>query len=187
MLEQGAYPYDLKGALQHEDTTLVGKAIAIRDETWAYIYRLYEPAELYHRVDDPYEMHNLAADPSKKSIVDRLEKVILKWLVEGSDFMPWDSDARFPQVTLPSPKEQMFRRWNKRCAIRPFLPPPRHVSKVPQRRRPKNVDMVNTRPLLLPQLGARYATRVLSSSHWTTQVFLVDDIRRLSPALCGNK
>ncbi|KAH8895357.1 alkaline phosphatase-like protein [Thozetella sp. PMI_491] len=110
LLEQAPYPYDIKSGLQHEDTTLVGKAIALRDETWTYIYRLYEPAELYHRIEDPHEMHNLAEDPSKKDVVDKLEKVVFKWLVEGSDFMPWDGDDRFPKVDLKSPKEQMEER-----------------------------------------------------------------------------
>jgi arylsulfatase A-like enzyme len=46
LLEQAPYPYDIKAALQHEDTTLVGKAISLRSLEWTYIYRLYEPAEL---------------------------------------------------------------------------------------------------------------------------------------------
>lgn len=110
LLEQGRYPYDIKGSLQHEDTTLVGKAISARDETWTYVYRLYEPAELYHRHDDPLEMHNLAADPDRCGVVDRFEKAVMRWLVETADVMPWESDARFPQVDLKSPREQMEER-----------------------------------------------------------------------------
>ncbi|KAH6994928.1 alkaline-phosphatase-like protein [Ilyonectria destructans] len=110
LLEQAPYPYDLKAALQHEDTALVGKAISLRDETWTYVYRLYEPAELYHRQDDPCELHNLAEDPSHKEIVDKLEKVVLKWLLEGADTMPWTPDPRFPEVKLKTPREQMEER-----------------------------------------------------------------------------
>lgn len=110
LLEQAPFPYDIKAGLQHEDTTLVGKAISLRDETWTFIYRLYEPAELYHRHNDPHELHNLAADPSHKDIVDKLESVTLKWLLKGADVMPWKSDPRFPEVKLKSPREQMEER-----------------------------------------------------------------------------
>lgn len=39
LLEQAPYPYDIKAALQHEDTILVGKAISCRDKEWTYVYR----------------------------------------------------------------------------------------------------------------------------------------------------
>ncbi|KAF5005373.1 hypothetical protein FDECE_8185 [Fusarium decemcellulare] len=110
ILEQAPYPYDLKAGLQHEDTTLVGKAISLRDETWTFVYRLYEPAELYHRHNDPHELHNLAEDPSHKELVDKFEKATLKWLLEGADVMPWTKDPRFPEVKLKSPREQMQER-----------------------------------------------------------------------------
>ncbi len=110
LLEQASYPYDIKAGLQHEDTTLVGKAISLRDERYAYIYRLYEPAELYDRVSDPHEMHNLAAEPEHRHLVVNYEKEVLRWLVEGCDFLPWEKDTRFPQVDLKSPKEQMEER-----------------------------------------------------------------------------
>jgi arylsulfatase A-like enzyme len=34
VLERGPFPYDLKGLLQHEDPTLVGKAIAVRSTSF---------------------------------------------------------------------------------------------------------------------------------------------------------
>lgn len=110
LLEQSPYPYDLKAGLQHEDTTLVGKSISLRDETWAFIYRLYEPAELYHRDNDPEELHNLAADPAHQELVNKLEKMTLKSLLATADVMPWTSDDRFPEVKLKSPREQMEER-----------------------------------------------------------------------------
>ncbi|KAG5797981.1 hypothetical protein H9Q69_002986 [Fusarium xylarioides] len=110
ILEQAPYPYDLKAGLQHEDTTLVGKAISLRDENWTYVYRLYEPAELYHRHNDPHELHNLAQDPDHKELADKYEKATLKWLLEGADVMPWTKDPRFPEVKLKSPREQMEER-----------------------------------------------------------------------------
>ncbi|KAH8200175.1 hypothetical protein TruAng_005687 [Truncatella angustata] len=110
LLEQAPYPYDIKAGLQHEDTTLVGKAISIRDEHWTFVYRLYEPPELYQRRQDPEEIHNLAEEARYSEIVDRLQKAVLQWLVEGSDFLPWQRDDRFPHVSLKSPREQMEER-----------------------------------------------------------------------------
>lgn len=115
LLEQSPYPYDLKTALQHDSTVLAGKAISIRDENWTFIYRLYEPSELYHRQDDPHEMHNLAADSTKKDVVTRFENVLLKWLVGATDTMPWDSDGRFHRVNLKTPREQLEERLKKRA------------------------------------------------------------------------
>lgn len=114
LLEQAPFPYDIKAILQHEDTSLVGKAISLRDEKFTYIYRLYEPAELYDRIEDPHEMHNLAGEEDFRTLVDRYEKVILKWLVNGSDFLPWQKDNRFPPVNLDSPAQQLEERLRKR-------------------------------------------------------------------------
>lgn len=116
LLDSASFPYDLKMALQHEDTTLAGKAIAVRDLNWTFIYRIYEPSELYHRQQDPHEMHNRAEDPSVKHVYNRLEKVLLNWLVTSCDNMPWDSDGRFPKVNLKHPKQQMEERLKKRAA-----------------------------------------------------------------------
>ncbi|KAL4965077.1 alkaline-phosphatase-like protein [Aspergillus stella-maris] len=80
------------------------------DEKYAYIYRLYEPAELYDRAADPHELHNLAGEPEYRDLVSKYEKEVLRWLVGGSDFLPWQKDNRFPQVNLQSPKEQMEER-----------------------------------------------------------------------------
>lgn len=110
LLEQSPFPYDLKAALQHEDTRLVGKAVSLRDPTWTYIYRLYEPAELYHRQNGPHELHNLAADPAHAKLVTKYEQVVLHWLLKSADFMPWTKDKRFPEVNLKSPREQMEER-----------------------------------------------------------------------------
>lgn len=114
LLEQSPYPYDLKAGLQHEDTTLAGKAISMRDETWTYIYRLYEPAELYHRQNDPHELHNIAADSKHAELVAGFEREVLRWLLESADIMPWVGDTRFPEVKLKSPRKQMEERLKAR-------------------------------------------------------------------------
>jgi arylsulfatase A-like enzyme len=110
LLEKADYPYDIKASLQHEDTKLVGKAISVRSKEWTYIYRLYEPSELYSRINDPQELHNLAADPDYVHIAKMLEAVMFKWLVETCDFLPWSKDPRFPEIEMDSPKKQMEDR-----------------------------------------------------------------------------
>lgn len=110
LLEQAPYPYDIKAALQHEDTSLVGKAISIRDKEWTFVYRLYEPPELYSRINDPQELHNLAELPEYASVRSNLEAKVLRWMVESSDFLPYQKDPRFPTVELEDPKSQ----WEKR-------------------------------------------------------------------------
>lgn len=35
--------------------------------------------------------------------------IVLKWLVGGSELLPWKKDDRFPYVELKSPREQWGR------------------------------------------------------------------------------
>jgi arylsulfatase A-like enzyme len=102
-LERPSFPYDLKGDLQHEDPTLVGKAVAVRDAEWTYVWRLYEPPVLYHRHEDPHERHNLAGRPEHTDTEQRLRDAVLRWLVETADVIPVPPDPRLPQVDLPTP------------------------------------------------------------------------------------
>ncbi|RSN64330.1 sulfatase-like hydrolase/transferase [Actinomadura sp. WAC 06369] len=110
LLEQAPFPYDLKAALQHEDTALVGKATAVRTHEWTYVYRLYEPDELYHRPSDPSELRNLAADPDHAGRVAELRGELTRWLMATSDVVPWEPDPRFPPVELTSVEEQARAR-----------------------------------------------------------------------------
>lgn len=109
LLEQGPYPYDIKGALQHDNTALVGKSVSIRDKEFTYVYRLYEADELYLR-SDINEYNNLAALPDYADVRARMREVVLKWMVETADTLPWYMDARVPQVVLDSPQEQFSSR-----------------------------------------------------------------------------
>ncbi|KAJ5111974.1 hypothetical protein N7532_000019 [Penicillium argentinense] len=113
LLEQGPYPYDIKGALQHNNTELVGKAVSCRSKKWTYIYRLYEPPELYSRENDPEELQNLAEVPEYAVLRREMEAAVLKFLMESSDFLPWQRDPRFPETTMKSPLEQ----WNERTPV----------------------------------------------------------------------
>ncbi|KAL1644722.1 hypothetical protein SLS58_004183 [Diplodia intermedia] len=110
LLEQGPFPYDIKSALQHNDTALVGKSVAVRDKEWTYVYRLYEPDELYHRRNDSYEINNLAASPDHQHVRAKMRETVLQWMMETSDVIPWYKDPRAPDVHLPSPYEQYLGR-----------------------------------------------------------------------------
>ncbi|NNH69261.1 sulfatase-like hydrolase/transferase [Nocardia uniformis] len=101
--ERPGFPYDLKGELQHEDPPLVGRAVAVRDRDWTYVWRLYEQPELYRRAEDPHETNNVAGRPEFASIVERMHEAMLRWLVETGDVMPLEPDPRFPHVELPAP------------------------------------------------------------------------------------
>lgn len=102
-LERAPFPYDLKTDLQHDQPELVGKAIAIRDREWTYVWRLYEPPELYHRSSDPQERTNLAGRSDHAAVEQRLNHAILSWLVETADVVPLTTDPRNPHVALPAP------------------------------------------------------------------------------------
>jgi arylsulfatase A-like enzyme len=102
-LERPPFPYDLKGELQHEDPAAVGRAVAVRNREWTYVWRLYEPPELYHRTDDPHETVNLAGRPEYAEIERRLEHALLRWQIETADVIPEAADPRFTEVALPAP------------------------------------------------------------------------------------
>ncbi|MFF2958735.1 fibronectin type III-like domain-contianing protein [Streptomyces sp. NPDC057963] len=101
-MEHAAFPYDLKSALQHEDPTVAGRAVAVRDREWTYVWRLYERPELYHRAEDPHECTNPAGRPEHAEVERRLHDAVLRWLVETSDVVPAAPDPRRPDVDLPA-------------------------------------------------------------------------------------
>ena len=103
LLETPGFPYDLKGRAQHERPETVGKAVAVRSLEWTYVWRLYEPPELYDRSADPDELHNLAGTAATGSIEARLQGEILRHLVATGDVLPWATDPRFPTIDLPRP------------------------------------------------------------------------------------
>lgn len=102
-MERPAFPYDLKGAIQHDSPRLAGRAVAVRDARWTYVWRLYEPPELYDRQSDPAETINVSGLPDKADVEREMEKALLAWQVETSDVIPPLSNPRFPEVDLPAP------------------------------------------------------------------------------------
>ncbi|MFD5257391.1 sulfatase-like hydrolase/transferase [Streptomyces bobili] len=105
--ERSPFPYDLKSALQHDRPAAVGKAVAVRDRHWTYVWRLYEPAELYDRAADPDEAHNLAGRPELAEVEARMSEALLRWFVETADSLPERVDPRMPGVDLPRPGESV--------------------------------------------------------------------------------
>jgi arylsulfatase A-like enzyme len=88
------HPYQLKGALQHEQPELVGRAVSVRTREWTFIYRSQEQDELYDRQKDPHELSNLAPDPAYDGVCRQLRDQLFGWLVETSDVIPYRRDAR---------------------------------------------------------------------------------------------
>ena len=115
VLEQSPFPYDIKAALQHNDTALVGQALAVRNREWTYVYRLYEEDELYSRSNDPHELHNLAAEPEYQRTRDLFRQEALRFLFSTPATMTWYEDERKPEVELPSPYEQYIERCKGDC------------------------------------------------------------------------
>ena len=105
-LERPSFPYDLKGAIQHEEPRSVGRAVAVRDERWTYVWRLYEPPELYDRRADPAETVNVAGQPEVIVVEQTMKDALLRWEVETSDVIPFDADPRMPLVDLPLPSPE---------------------------------------------------------------------------------
>ena len=113
LLEKGMFPYDIKGKLQHEKTVIVGKATACRDKEWTYIHRLYEPGELYDRLNDPGERHNLIGQPQYSHIEAKYREIVFRWLVENADLMSWKQDffhGPKAKISFPTPREQLASR-----------------------------------------------------------------------------
>ncbi|QEU62083.1 hypothetical protein KDRO_E09700 [Kluyveromyces lactis] len=109
IIEIAPFPYDIKANLQHDEIETVGRVVSMRTKEFTFVYRLYEPNELYNRIDDLDERHNLIAEPSYTSIVDAFEKKMLKFFIESSDHAPFVSDVRIPEVALPLPGSKKFK------------------------------------------------------------------------------
>lgn len=92
--EGGPTAYAAKQAIQHEQTELVGRAIAVRTHDWCYITRLYEGPELYDRRADPRETTNLAGRPEHAEVEHALHERTFRWLFETSDLLPQQRDPR---------------------------------------------------------------------------------------------
>ncbi|SDH87917.1 Arylsulfatase A [Pseudomonas flavescens] len=102
LFERATFPYDQKAQLQHDRPELVGKVVALRNREWTYVWRLYEPAELYHRPSDPHELVNLAGG-SHGDVEQALQQRLLRWLLDTADVIEGPRPARFVEIDLPRP------------------------------------------------------------------------------------
>jgi arylsulfatase A-like enzyme len=90
----GPAQYLAKQAIQHEQTELVGRAMALRTHDWCYVERLYEGPELYDRKADPRETTNVAGRPEHTEVQHALRDRLFRWLFETSDVLPAQRDER---------------------------------------------------------------------------------------------
>ncbi|MGW6401448.1 hypothetical protein [Streptomyces sp. NPDC055134] len=81
----------------------MGHAIAVRDKEWSYVWRLYEPAELYDRTTDPDERVSLAGRPVHAEVEQGMNQALLRRLADTADVIPSAEDPRHPSVDLPVP------------------------------------------------------------------------------------
>jgi len=98
LLEISRGEYANKANLQHERPELVGKAIALRDQQYTFVYRLYEGNELYDRAVDPHETINKIDSKELQSVVRDMQTRVQDWLVQSADVIPWQADPRFPKI-----------------------------------------------------------------------------------------
>ena len=71
------------------------KAIMVREQRYKYVYRLYEPDQLFDLEEDPRELVNLAGRAEYGEIERRLQARILRFLVETGDFVPNRKDKGY--------------------------------------------------------------------------------------------
>jgi len=69
---------------------------------YKYVYNPYDLDELYDRVNDPYEMNNLASEVGKSEILQNMRARLLGWNDEVKDVFTYDFVRRnFPDPIMP--------------------------------------------------------------------------------------
>jgi arylsulfatase A-like enzyme len=87
-------PGQLPMVVALSSVTMSGRLKAVIEGDWKLIYNWEQPeqVELYHLASDPYELHNLAADPvatpEVRAAERRLRDQLLRWLVRTEDEAP---------------------------------------------------------------------------------------------------
>lgn len=66
----------------------------LRTATHKLVYRPRTESELYDMSADPRELHNLYGKPEHAEMQQRLERMLLDWLIETSDTTPRETDSR---------------------------------------------------------------------------------------------
>ncbi len=79
---------------QQDDGPEHTKATMCRTQDYKYVYRLYEQDELYDLRNDPGEQHNRINDPGLSDVKADLRERLIRFLIETSDNVPWETDQR---------------------------------------------------------------------------------------------
>ena len=90
--------YAAKIQLQIDRPDYVGRCASMRTDRWTYVYRLDGDDELYDRAHDDRELTNVVGSTQHAGTVRRMRDQLLRWLVDTSDVIPPDEDARFPRI-----------------------------------------------------------------------------------------
>lgn len=71
-----------------EEPDAMAKCKMVRTADWKLVVRETGDDELYHIVDDPYEMKNLIADPAQASRIRELQRRLLDWVLQTDPDQP---------------------------------------------------------------------------------------------------
>jgi arylsulfatase A-like enzyme len=85
-----------------------GKAVMVRTAEWKYVKRLYEDDELYHLLQDPDELHNVAGIPRNAAVIGDLNERLARWYLDTCDVAPYRLDARSSREKLPDYTQSYF-------------------------------------------------------------------------------
>lgn len=81
-------------SFQREEGPEHTKAVMCRTRDHKYIYRLYEPHELYDLTSDPRGLKNRINDPALNTVKVQMQERMLKFFVETGDVVPFRTDRR---------------------------------------------------------------------------------------------
>ncbi len=73
----------------------LGRCKSVRTERWKLVHYPGQPyGELYDLQNDPYELHNLHEDDNHEQVRHELAGLLLEWLIETEDCLPFASGDR---------------------------------------------------------------------------------------------
>ncbi len=82
-------------SVEMEDPIAHTKACMMRTKTDKYVYRLYEQDEFYDLQNDPKECNNQINNPQYAAQITQMKAMLLDFMVETTDVVPYTADARF--------------------------------------------------------------------------------------------
>lgn len=68
-----------------------GRCKSVRTSEWKLVVYPGQPyGELYHLIEDPWELHNLYGENAYEGVVHDLRTILLDWMIESEDCLPLD-------------------------------------------------------------------------------------------------